>query len=262
MLAALVGRPPAGSVRAGGRERQLRSGFGMGRRGGHGPLLWVRCNEQASMRRDKNSLLSSAVATLWVGLSGAGVEGNGPAVARRGLRHGCPRPGRHCRCLCAARAACLVVSFSPRCRPTRNCAAGDRNRSLRQTCHSLVLELQRQAICAHNTNAFQPAGEESWKAAARSEAAVPSENIVSHAALLRGMAVRARIVRSWMQRKPVQPAGALFSMRVRGERNVNAMFACTYSPDFPVEAVVRAEPLLRERALHFGGQAPLAALLR
>ena len=79
-----------------------------------------------------------------------------------------------------------------------------------KTCASLVLDLQRQAICAHNTNAFQPAGEESWKAAARSEAAVPSENIVSHAALLRGMQVQAQVVRSWMQRKPVQPRRRTF----------------------------------------------------
>ena len=27
------------------------------------------------------------------------------------------------------------------------------------------------------------------------------------------------------------------------------MFACIYIPDFPVEAIVRAEPLLRERAV-------------
>ncbi len=42
----------------------------------------------------------------------------------------------------------------------------------------------------------------------------------------------------------------------------NAMFACIYIPDFPVEAIVRAEPLLRERAVAvLEGKPPLARVV-
>src|SRR5271166_2963020 len=44
----------------------------------------------------------------------------------------------------------------------------------------------------------------------------------------------------------------------RGE----AMFACIYIPDFPVEAIVRAEPLLREQAVAvLEGKPPLVRVV-
>ena len=40
------------------------------------------------------------------------------------------------------------------------------------------------------------------------------------------------------------------------------MFACIYVPDFPVEAIVRAEPLLRERAVAvLEGKPPLVRVV-
>ena len=40
------------------------------------------------------------------------------------------------------------------------------------------------------------------------------------------------------------------------------MFACIYVPDFPVEAFVRAEPLLRERAVAvLEGKPPLVRVV-
>src|ERR1700685_4620083 len=40
------------------------------------------------------------------------------------------------------------------------------------------------------------------------------------------------------------------------------MFACIYVPDFPVEAIVRAEPLLRERAVAvLDGKPPLVRVV-
>ena len=41
------------------------------------------------------------------------------------------------------------------------------------------------------------------------------------------------------------------------------MFACIYIPDFPVEAIVRGEPLLREHAVAvLEGKPPLVRVLR
>ncbi len=40
------------------------------------------------------------------------------------------------------------------------------------------------------------------------------------------------------------------------------MFACIYIPDFPVEAIVRSEPLLRERAVAvLEGKPPLVRVI-
>ena len=40
------------------------------------------------------------------------------------------------------------------------------------------------------------------------------------------------------------------------------MFACIYIPDFPVEAIVRSEPLLRERAVAvLDGKPPLVRII-
>ena len=40
------------------------------------------------------------------------------------------------------------------------------------------------------------------------------------------------------------------------------MFACIYVPDFPVEAILRAEPLLREKAVAIlDGKPPLVRVI-
>ena len=177
-------------------------------------LLWVRCNEQAPMQRDKNDfsplrLQRFGLACLEQVLKVTDLLLQGGGFGMVALDLG------DIAAACVRRVPLTSwFRFRRAVEHTETVLLVIEPEACAKTCASLVLELQRQAICAHNTNAFQPAGEESWKAAARSEAAVPSENIVSHAALLRGMQVRAQIVRSWMQRKPVQPAGALFSMRV------------------------------------------------
>jgi len=81
-----------------------------------------------------------------------------------------------------------------------------------KTCSSLVVRLQRTAVCARDA-APTPATEaefHGWKVLSLAEPAVPPNNIVSHAALLRGMQLRAEVERSWMQRKPVHSVGADF----------------------------------------------------
>jgi hypothetical protein len=52
-----------------------------------------------------------------------------------------------------------------------------------------------------------------WRVVAHGGPEVPENNVVSHAALLCGMRLRAEVVRSWTQRKPVQSAGISFELR-------------------------------------------------
>jgi hypothetical protein len=84
-----------------------------------------------------------------------------------------------------------------------------------KTCASLVVHLRRTAVCSHN-EAPVPAvetGFPGWKVLHRADPAVPPNNIVSHAALLRGMQFRAEVERSWTERKPVHSVGTDFELR-------------------------------------------------
>ena len=51
------------------------------------------------------------------------------------------------------------------------------------------------------------------KSSAAQDPAIPPPNVVSHAALLRGMQLRAEVLRSWTQRKPVHSVGVQFELR-------------------------------------------------
>jgi hypothetical protein len=107
-----------------------------------------------------------------------------------------------------------------------------------KTCASLVVQLRREEVCARNSapNPGRPITTEGWQVLHTSKARrdghfhdseageslgtgedgrahVPDSNVVSHAALLRGMNFRAEIVRSWTQRKPPHSAGARFGLR-------------------------------------------------
>jgi recA bacterial DNA recombination protein len=101
-----------------------------------------------------------------------------------------------------------------------------------KTCASLVVRLQREAVCvrdsvptyaqqesaqmSHYPASFGPdlfreiKGGKSLKAGEDRLSAVPENNVVSHAALLRGMQLRAEVVRSWRQCKPARLAGVSF----------------------------------------------------
>ncbi len=83
-----------------------------------------------------------------------------------------------------------------------------------KTCASLVLQLQRRSICAHDTVPEKPAETAGWRVITSSEAAIPATNPVSHAALLFGMQLQAEVVRSWT-RKPVQSAPSAFVLSAR-----------------------------------------------
>jgi hypothetical protein len=83
-----------------------------------------------------------------------------------------------------------------------------------KTCASLVLRLHRTAMCACDS---APAATETefhgWKVVGRATSAIPPVNVVSHAALLRGMQLHAEVVRSWTQRKPMHSVGTNFELR-------------------------------------------------
>ena len=90
-------------------------------------LLWVRCSERASLPSHKDHPPRAAL-----GPPRTSVEGDGPAAARRWLWHGGARSWRYSRRKCAARAAHLVVSFSPRGGTHRDRAVAHRTGALRQ----------------------------------------------------------------------------------------------------------------------------------
>ncbi len=79
-----------------------------------------------------------------------------------------------------------------------------------KTCASLVVRLQRAAICVHGS-----APCDGWRVPA-GESGIPGNNAVSHAAVLRGMQLRAEILRSWQGRKPPQTTGVQFELRASG----------------------------------------------
>jgi hypothetical protein len=84
-----------------------------------------------------------------------------------------------------------------------------------KTCASLVVRLQRTAVCARDAAPAPVAETEfhGWKVLSRAEHAIPPANIVSHAALLRGMQLRAEVERSWTTRKPMHSVRVDFESR-------------------------------------------------
>jgi len=82
-----------------------------------------------------------------------------------------------------------------------------------KTCASLVVGLRRTAICACNPASPNETEFQGWKVLSRPGPAIPPPNVVSHAALLRGMQLRAEVLRSWMQRNPLHSVGVQFELR-------------------------------------------------
>ena len=80
-----------------------------------------------------------------------------------------------------------------------------------KTCASLVLQLQRRAICARNAVPEKPAEAAGWRVISNPHPAIPANNPVSHAALLHGMQFEAEVSRSWT-RKPVLSVHSLFTL--------------------------------------------------
>ena len=92
-----------------------------------------------------------------------------------------------------------------------------------KTCASLVVRLEREAVCVRDSapdhaqqarvpHPFRPA--KGWESGiSQKHLHIAENNFVSHAVLLRGVCLRAEVVRSWTMRKPVQSDGANFELR-------------------------------------------------
>ena len=63
-----------------------------------------------------------------------------------------------------------------------------------RTCASLVVRLEREAVCVRDSASALTRG--GWRVVADGESEVPENNAVGHAALLLGMRLRAQVVRS------------------------------------------------------------------
>ena len=168
-------------------------------------LLWVRCGERSCLRQDKRrSALGRLEQVLKVTdllLQGGGFGmvvldlGDIPVVSARRV----PLTSwfRFRRAVEPTATVLLVIEREP-------CA---------KTCASLVVRLQRTAVRVRNATPATKTESHGWKVLTNTEPAVPSTNPVGHAALLQGMQLRAEVLRSWTQRKPVQSVRVDFESR-------------------------------------------------
>ena len=81
-----------------------------------------------------------------------------------------------------------------------------------KTCASLVVRLQRMAVCAYDSAPADETEFQGWKVVSRTGPAIPPINMVSHTTLLRGMQLRAEVVRLWSQRKPMHSVSTDFEL--------------------------------------------------
>ena len=179
-------------------------------------LLWVRCND---MPRRKSGALSARLGRLEQVLKVTDLllQAGGFGMVVLDLGDIAPK--------CARRVPLTSwFRFRRAVEPTATVLLLVEQEPCAKTCASLVVRLEREAVCAHEI--WTPRKGE--RVVAGGESGVPGNNAVSHAALLRGMWVRAEMVRCsapsraqetigwdtrWMQRKPVQPAGVNFELR-------------------------------------------------
>src|SRR5208283_281431 len=154
-------------------------------------LLWVRCGERdrSSLRKDKDhrrtafGRLEQVLKVTDLLLQGGGfglvVLDLGDIPAESARRVPLTSWFRFRRAVEPTATVLLVVEREP-------CA---------KTCASLVVRLQRTAVCARDSAPATQPESRGWKVLGREEPAIPTTNMVSHAALLRGMQLRAEVVR-------------------------------------------------------------------
>jgi hypothetical protein len=169
-------------------------------------LLWVRCSQhdRSSRRKDqrRTSLgrLEQVLKVTDLLLQGGGfgmvVLDLGDIPAESARRVPLTSWFRFRRAVEPTATVLLVVEREP-------CA---------KTCASLVVRLQPTAVCARDSvSATQPESQ-GWRVLSRATPAIPTTSMVSHSTLLRGMQLRAEVVRSWTQRKPMHSVGADFEL--------------------------------------------------
>jgi len=170
-------------------------------------LLWVRCSEgdrsslHKNQRRTALGRLEQVLKVTDLLLQGGGF---GMVVLDLG---GIP--------VASARRVPLTSWFRFRraVEPTATVLLVIEREPCAKTCASLVIRLQRTAVCARDAAPMTETEFHGWKVLKRAEPTIPPTNIVSHAALLRGMQLRAEVERSWTERKPMHSVGARFELR-------------------------------------------------
>jgi hypothetical protein len=167
-------------------------------------LLWVRCAQQSSLLKGPRAALGCLEQVLKV--TDLLLQGGGFGMLVLDLGDIPPESTRRVpltswfrfrRAVEATATVLLVVEREP-------CA---------KTCASLVVRLERTAVCARDAAPESETEFHKWKVLGREATTIPPVNEVSHAALLGGLRLRAEVLRSGAQRKPVQSAGAGFELR-------------------------------------------------
>ncbi len=181
-------------------------------------LLWVRCsNPESNSQAGKKSGFSKAGMSRSTGFSCSGALEQVLKVADLLLQAGgfgmvvldlgdLPVP--------SARRVPLTSWFRFRraVEPTATVLLLIEQESCAQTCASLVLRLQPEAVWASDTSGSNAtASPRNVESSQRPY--IPPNIAVSHAALLRGIRVRAEVVRSGAQRRPPQSVRARFELQ-------------------------------------------------
>jgi RecA DNA recombination protein len=170
-----------------------------------GRLLWVRCSDRPSLhknqRRTALGRLEQVLKVTDLLLQGGGfgmvVLDLGDIPAESARRVPLTSWFRFRRAVEPTATVLLVMEQEP-------CA---------KTCASLVLRLQRTTVCARDSASATETEFRGWKVLSKADSAIPPVNTVSHATFLRGMQLRAEVLRSWAQRKPMHSVGADFELR-------------------------------------------------
>jgi hypothetical protein len=173
-------------------------------------LLWVRCSEQSTpasaKRRGKQKTLGRLEQVLKI--TDLLLQGGGFGMVVLDLGD-----------ISSQSARCIPLTswfrFRRTVEPTATVLLLVEQEACAKTCASLVVRLERTATCACNSAPVSPKRDDAaaCNLASRDDAAVPANNVVSHAALLKGMRLRAEVLRSWTRRKPMQSVAANFKLQ-------------------------------------------------
>jgi hypothetical protein len=172
-------------------------------------LLWVRCSEQSSAASAKRCGKHKALDRLEqvLKITDLLLQGGGFGMVVLDLGD-----------ISSQSVRCISLTswfrFRRTVEPTATVLLLVEQEASAKTCASLVVRLERTAACACNSALVPPKPDDSadWKHLSRDEATVPANNVVSHATLLKGMCLRAEVLRSWTQRKPMQSVAANFEL--------------------------------------------------
>jgi hypothetical protein len=169
-------------------------------------LLWVRCSEDHSFLRKNQRRTSLGRLEQVLKVTDLLLQGGGFGMVALDLGD-IP--------VASARRVPLTSWFRFRraVEPTATVLLVIEREPCAKTCASLVVRLQRTAVCTLDAAPAMETEFHGWKVLKRAEPSVPPTNIVSHAALLRGMQLRAEVERSWSKRKPVHSVKADFESR-------------------------------------------------